>query len=206
MAIRGNPERIFCEGVRWGDLSSATLEQLVGYFRIRVYHSIFDPVKKLLLPEYKTTGLMILAVMSSLIDFLSQYFYSHSGEKNKDKYKRFLREQLPEFRQPVSLKKFPHAKDLADFFYEGFRSQVLHNFMLTEYSTIGWKTDLVMAHVWDKKRGLQEIIVNPRLLTERLEAVFNSYLDSLLDPKQEELRLSFAKKLYLDTGVKINVT
>jgi hypothetical protein len=103
------------------------------------------------------------------------------------------------------LKKFPHAKDLADFFYEGFRSQVLHNFMLTEHSTIGWKTDLIMVHVWDEKRGMQEVIVNPRLLTERLEEIFNGYLTALLDAKNCQLRASFINKLNLDTGVKIKL-
>ena len=205
MTVRGNPERIFCEGVRWGDLDKAGFDEVVGYFKKRVEGCLFNPVKRLLLPEYKTTGFVILAVISTLIDLLSQYYYCASKMKHKDKYKRFLRDNFAEFRQSISLKKIPHIKDFADFFYEGFRCQILHNFMLSEYSTIGWKTDLLYLNIWDKSKGLKEIIVNPRLFLGRLENVFISYIDDLLNQKNLELRDSFAKKLYIDTGVKIKI-
>lgn len=203
MSIRGNPDRIFCPGIKWGDLDKATFEQIVSSFKKRVEICFFNPINNLLLPEYKTTGFVILAVISSLIDLLSQYYYWGPDIKHKDKYKRFLREHFAEFNQTISLKRYPHVKDFADFFYEGFRCQILHNFMLNECSTIGWKTDLVQVHVWDETKDLKEIIVNPRLLFERLKTVFEQYMDDLLNPKKAELRDSFIKKLYIDTGVKI---
>lgn len=204
MTIRGNPERIFCTGIKWGDLDKSTFEQMVGSFKKRVEICFFNPIHNLLLPEYKTTGFVILAVISSLIDLLSQYYYWGPDIKHKDKYKRFLRDHFAEFNQHISLKRYPHVKDFADFFYEGFRCQILHNFMLNECSTIGWQTDLIQLHVWDKKRDQKEIIVNPRLLVERLETVFQKYMNDLLNPEKTELRDSFIKKLYIDTGVKIS--
>jgi hypothetical protein len=204
MAIRGNPERFFCPGIKWGDLDKATLEEMVDFFRKRVEICFFTPIHKLLLPEYKTTGFITLAVISSLIDLLSQYYYWGPDIKHKDKYKRFLRDHFPEFNQTISLKRYPHVKDFADFFYEGFRCQILHNFMLNECSTIGWQTtSLVQLHIWDKTKELKEIIVNPRLLLERLEAAFQKYMDDLLNSKNSDLRDSFRKKLFIDTGVKI---
>jgi hypothetical protein len=203
MAIRGNPERIFCSGIKWGDLDKASFEEIVGYFKKRVEICFFNPINQLLLPEYKTTGFVTLAVISSLIDLLSQYYYWGPDIKHKDKYKRFLRDHFVEFNQTLSLKRFPHVKDYADFFYEGFRCQILHNFMLNECSTIGWKTDIVRLNVWDKTNNLVELIVNPRLLVERLEAVFSKYMEDLLNPQNFDLRDSFKKKLFIDTGVKI---
>ncbi|MFH1783088.1 MAG: hypothetical protein ABH848_05685 [Candidatus Omnitrophota bacterium] len=75
MTVRGNPERIFCEGVRWGDLDKAGFNEVVGYFKKRIEDCFFNPVKRLLLPEYKTTGFLILAMISALVDLLSQYYY-----------------------------------------------------------------------------------------------------------------------------------
>ena len=203
MTVKGNPQRIFCAGVTWGDLEKAGFDDIVAYFKKRVEACFFDPVENLLLPEYKTTGFVIMATLSALIDLLSQYYYSEAKIKHKDKYKRFLREQFPEFRHPISVKAFPFAKDLADFFYEGFRCSILHNFMLSEYATIGWKTDLVFLNTWGEGKDCKEIIINPRKLTERLKEIFTRYITDLLDPKNKSLRDSFAKKLYLDTNVKI---
>ncbi len=203
MVVRGNPERIFCEGVKWGDLDKASFDEVVGYFKKRVEDCFFNPVKKLLLPEYKTTGFVILSVISTLIDLISQYYYFGPEIKHKDKYKKFLRDHFAEFRQNISLKKFPFVKDFADFFYEGFRCQILHNFMLSEHSTIGWKTDLLYLNIWDKTKDLKEVIVNPRLMLQRLEDVFIQYIEDLLNPKKLKLRNGFAKKIYIDTGVKI---
>ncbi|MBU1061562.1 MAG: hypothetical protein KJ952_02425, partial [Candidatus Omnitrophica bacterium] len=121
MTVRGNPQRIFCEGVRWGDLDKASFDEVVTCFKKRVEACFLNPIKELLLPEYKTTGFVILAVISALIDLLSQYYYGEPKIKHKDKYKRFLREHFPEFRQNISIKNLPHVKDFADFFYEGFR-------------------------------------------------------------------------------------
>jgi hypothetical protein len=205
MAVKGNPQRIFCEGVRWGDLDKAGFDEVVGYFKKRVEDCFFNPVKRLLLPEYKTTGFVILAIISTLIDLLSQYYYYDLKIKQKEKYKKFLREHFAEFRQNISLKKFPHIKDFADFFYEGFRCEILHNFMLSEYSTIGWKTDLLYLNTWDKTKGSKELIVNPKVMLQRLEDVFINYMDGLLNQKNHGLRDNFAKKLYIDTGVKIKL-
>ncbi|MFH1678455.1 MAG: hypothetical protein ABH914_02415 [Candidatus Omnitrophota bacterium] len=205
MAVKGNPERIFCEGVRWGSLDKAGFDEAVGYFKKRVEDCFFNPVKKLLLPEYKTTGFVILAVISTLVDLLSQYYYNGLKLKHKEKYKKFLRDHFAEFRESVSLKKFPLVKDFADFFYEGFRCRILHNFMLSEHSTIGWKTKLVQLNVWDKAKGSEEIIVNPGLLLERLENVFIQYMDDLLDKNNSRLRAGFAEKLFVDTGVRIRL-
>ncbi|MFC1594253.1 hypothetical protein ACFL38_02895 [Candidatus Omnitrophota bacterium] len=203
MTIKGNPKRIFCDGVYWGELDKASFDEMVGYLKKRVEICFFNPIKTLLLPEYKTTGFMMIAVLSSLIDLVSQYYYGQPGMKSKDKYKRFLRDHFVEFRQKITVKKFSHVKDLADFFYEGFRCQILHNFMLTEYSTIGWQTGLVHINTWNTKKDLKEIIINPRLLTERLESVFLDYIDDLLNPKNAQLREAFVKKLFIDTGVKL---
>ncbi len=203
MAVRGNPQRIFCEGVTWGDLDKASLNEVAVYFRKRIEDCFFNPVKQLLLPEYKTTGFLVLAIISSLIDLISQYYYAEPGVKHKDKYKNFLREHFPGFTQKVSFKKFPHVKDIADFFYEGFRCQILHNFMLSEHSTIGWKTDLIYINVWNKEKDMKEIIINPKILIEKLEEVFLKYIDSLLIHENKQLRRSFAEKLLIDTGVKI---
>lgn len=203
MTIRGNPNRIFCDGIKWGDLDQASFEEIVGFFKKRVEICFFTPINKLLLPEYKTTGFVILAVISSLIDLLSQYYYWGPDIKHKDKYKRFLRDHFVEFNQSISLKRFPHVKDYADFFYEGFRCQILHNFMLNECSTIGWKTAVVQINVWDLKKNAIELIVNPRLMVEKLEVVFQQYMSDLLNPKNAERRDSFVKKLFIDTGVKL---
>ena len=192
-------------GVRWGDLDKAGFNEVAGYFKKRVEDCFFHPVKNLLLPEYKTTGFVILAIISTLVDLLSQYYYYDLKIKQKDKYKRFLREHFAEFRQNVSLKKFPHLKDFADFFYEGFRCEILHNFMLSEYSTIGWKTQIAQLNIWDETKGLEEVIVNPKLMLEKLEDVFIKYMDDLLNEKNFDLRDNFAKKLYIDTGVKIKI-
>ncbi|MFZ5801334.1 MAG: hypothetical protein ACOY3D_08200 [Candidatus Omnitrophota bacterium] len=205
MAIRGNPQRIFCEGVKWGDLDAASFEQVVGYFKKRVEICFFAPVKNLLLPEYKTTGFIVLAVISAVIDILSQYYYWESGIKHKDKYKKFLRDNFKEFRQPIALKRLPHVKDLADFFYEGFRCQILHNFMLSEYSTLSWKAGLLQVHLWDKEKSQKEVILNPRLLIEGLENIFLNYIGGLLDKKNSRLRAGFARKLFIDTGVKLRI-
>jgi hypothetical protein len=75
--------------------------------------------------------------------------------------------------------------------------------MLSEYSTIGWKTDLVQLNIWDESKGAKEIIINPKIFLERLENVFINYMDGLLNQKEFSLRDSFAKKFYIDTGVKI---
>ncbi len=203
MAVKGNPERIFCAGVRWGDLDKAGFNEVVGYFKKRVEDCFFNPVKNLLLPEYKTTGFVILGVISTLIDLISQYYYHDLGLKEKDNYKKFLREHFVEFRQEIALKGFPHIKDFADFFYEGFRCEILHNFMLSEHSTIGWKTGIAILNTWDEAGGSREVIVNPRAMLERLEEVFIKYMDELLNEKNFRMRDSFAKKLYIDTGVKV---
>lgn len=204
MTIRGNPNRIFCPTVKWGDLDNADFEKIVESFRKRVELCFLNPIHNLLLPEFKTTGFITLSVISSLIDLLSQYYYWGPDIKHKDKYKHFLREHFPEFKQEISLKRYPHVRDLADFFYEGFRCQILHNFMLNECSTIGWKTAIVQVHVWDEKKNLKEVIVNPRLMVERVEVIFHKYMDGLLNPDNTELRDRFIKKLFIDTGVKIN--
>ena len=191
--------------MRWGDLDRASFEEMVGFFEKKIENSFFLPIKTLLLPEYKTTGIMILTAISALIDLISQYYYSESGIKHKDKYKQFLREHFEGFAEKIKIKKYPHVKDYADFFYEAFRSQLLHNFMLSEYSTIGWKTDMIYLHVWDKAKGTKEVVVNPRLLFEKLEQVFADYIAKLLDKKNKELRKRFAQKLFIDTGVKIDL-
>ena len=190
MAVKGNPQRIFCAGVKWADLDNADFEQIVGFFKKRIEECFFNPVKNLLLAEYKTTGFIILSVISTLIDLLSQYYYYDLKIKQKEKYKKFLREHFPEFRESISLDKFPHIKDLADFFYDGFRCKILHNFMLSEHSTIGWKTGIVQLNIWDKEKGLKEVIVNPRLMLQRLEEVFIQYINDLLDIKNFRLYLS----------------
>lgn len=205
MAVKGNPQRIFCAGVRWGDLDKAGFNEVVGYFKKRVEDCFFNPVKNLLLPEYKTTGFVILAVISTLIDLLCQYYYYDLKLKQKEKYKKFLREHFAEFRQEISLKKIPQVKDFADFFYEGFRCEILHNFMLSEYSTIGWKTAIAQLNIWDETKDLKEVIVNPKSMLQRLEDVFIKYTDDLLELKNFRLRDNFAKKLYIDTGVKIKI-
>jgi len=204
MTVKGNPQRIFCEGVRWGDLDNAEFEDIVGFFQRKIEYSFFIPIKDYLLPQYKTTGIMILTAVSAVIDLVSQYYYSGDALKHKDKYKRFLREHFPGFSDPVRIKKFPHVKDYADFFYEGFRCQLLHNFMLSEHSTIGWKTGTVFLHMWNPDNGAKEIIVNPRELLARLEAVFGDYITKLLDKHNIELRRNFANKLFIDTGVKVD--
>lgn len=204
MPVRGNPKRIFCEDVRWGDLDHAGFEEIVGFFKKKIENSFFSPIKDLLLPEHRTTGILVLTTLSAVIDLISQYYYSEEGIKHKDKYKRFLREHFEGFDQKIKIKKYPHAKDYADFFYEAFRCQLLHNFMLSEHSTIGWKTGMIFLHEWDENKGAKEVIVNPRLLFERLEEVFAEYIDNLLDGKNTELRQKFAQKLFVDTGVKVD--
>ena len=203
MAVRGNPQRIFCEGVRWGDLDKASFEEIVGFFKKRVEACFINPAKGLLVSEQKTIGFVIVAIISTLIDLLCQYYYQGGDLKHKDKYKEFLREHFPEFRQSISLKRIPHAKDFADLFYEGFRCQILHNFMLSEYSTIGWKTDILYLHTWDKNKDAKELIINPKIFLERLEMVFNEYMGQLLKKENRKLRESFTERLKLDTGVSV---
>jgi hypothetical protein len=205
MAVRGNPQRIFCGSVRWQDLDKASFEEIVGYFRKRVEDCFFNPAKNLLLPEYKTTGFVIVSIISTLIDLISQYYYHGQDIKHKDKYKDFLREHFPEFRQSISLKRLPHVKDFADFFYEGFRCQILHNFMLSEYSTIGWKTGITYLHVWDESTGAKELIINPQVFLEKLLEVFTNYTDSLLKQGNRKLREGFTERFFLDTGLKLKV-
>lgn len=205
MAVRGNPKRIFCQGLRWGDLEQASFDEVVGYFKKRVEDCFFNPAKNLLLPEYKTTGFVIVSIISTLVDLISQYYYHGRDIKHKDKYKEFLREHFPEFRQAISLKKLPRVEDFADFFYEGFRCQILHNFMLSEYSTIGWKTGITYLHTWDEKTGAKELIINPQIFLEKLQEVFTGYMNALLNKENRKLREGFAGKLFIDTGIKLKI-
>ena len=205
MAVKGNPQRIFCGSVRWGDLERGGFEEVVGYFKKRVEDCFFNPAKNLLLPEYKATGFVIVSIISTLVDLISQYYYHGQAIKHKDKYKEFLREHFPEFRQSISLQRLPYVKDFADFFYEGFRCEILHNFMLSEYSTIGWKTGITYLHTWDKNTGAKELIINPKVFLERLQDIFTNYINALLNQENHKLREGFAKRLFLDTGVKLNV-
>lgn len=76
------------------------------------------------------------------------------------------------------------------FFYEGFRCEI-------------WKTQIAQLNTWDETKGLKEVIINPKLMLQRLEDVFIKYIEDLLNEKNFRLRDNFAKKLYIDTGVKI---
>ena len=208
----GNPDRIFADGIKLGDLRNMSFDEVIQAYEKRVTDWYFDVSKDVL--NNTASNFMLTAWCCTIIDFLSQYRYGKQFS-SASYFEDFFKEQLPKYDLSIT---FPIASvtnkngkiysksisTIAEGFYHGFRCGLIHAGRILEYGRVNRENqrDAFVIQEWDdngKKKA--EIQLNPVILLQELEEVFKKYIAGL---KHETLlQNNFKKKFYWEYGIRL---
>ena len=205
-----NPSRAFAPQTLYKDLVGKSFEEVVKIFASRVQTWYLDQV---LHREGGDDGFLRTTMSCIVLDLLSQYYFDLPNSQESG-FRQFLREKIPQFNQRIdpAIQSSTyrngewwvepiHSLDKA--FWHGFRCGIIHNGMILEYGRISTPRiapEIVQLRDRDDKHGT-EVAVNPVLLLERVNQLFQDYMRQLLSPSETELRKKFAAKFERDFGV-----
>lgn len=173
-----------------GDYRSIDFEKEEGWqkaidiFEDRIQGRFLNVVEKI--KSYLYAGFAMLAIDCLLIETLQQFRKGVSetprGE-GKEYFTCFLRE--------TAFKEYFHDREIAEMFYDQIRNGILHQAEIKETSRIGlWPEEMVC-----KTKDGQGLIINRNQFHEKLVEVFTDYTRQLRDPKNEQLRRNFKRKM-----------
>lgn len=158
--------------------------QGVTIFKDRIETRYLEHVRSLL--ERKTSGFVVLALDSALIETLEQF--------RRGKRKTPGGQVKEYFRSFLTTTAFSRHFDpeLADLFYVHIRCGLLHQTEADGTSRIKRGRGLALASYSVDHKG---IVINTRRFHELLEQVIEKYVDDLQMPESTELRQAFRKKM-----------
>jgi len=162
----------------------------VAVLRRRLEERFLKPARSLL--RQKRSGFAVLALDSLLVETLQQFLEGvpetprvlRNGRQvlaSQEYFEAFL--TSPYFGSGFSA---PHAR----LFYTTIRCGILHQAEVKGSSLV--RRDRPLVSPGKDGKG---IVVNPRLLHERLEQAFRRYLADLRSPSETQLRRRFRKKM-----------
>ena len=138
-----------------------------------------------MIEHYEFAGFAVMALDCLLIETLQQFCEGVSktpDRKSKEYFVRFLTK--------TSFGEW-FTKEMAETFYEQIRNGILHQAETKGSSLIRIDTPELVTYTEDGK-GL---FINRRLFHQQLVKEFESYLNKLRDPSEQELRTKFKKKM-----------
>jgi len=218
-----DPERNFTFNKTISELNGKNFCEIVDLFKKRITKWYIEPAE-LLLSSSVHYDFIVMSINIIIIDLLSQYRYNLK-KSNKRRFKRFLRDNIPEFdnhfvhdgkikyysfreRNFISppVQTFPANYGVA--FYEAFRNGIVHNATILPFGGIGRDdpNNIIHEEAWggllDKKVTL---VINSKLLFEKLKKLFEKYISDLKDRNylNDILRYKFKEKFYRDFGFTI---
>jgi len=158
---------------------------------------------------------MLTIISCILIDFLSQYIYGTKAAGRKI-FVKFIKEYLPSCYTKIQpslsggyfdkdVWKDVKISDTATGIYYCFRCGVVHSARIFEYGRINRldKDKIVTVQDWEfEGKSGREIQLNPVLLIDELEIVFNDYIQRLLQG-DSELKKNFIKKIQIEYSIQI---
>ena len=205
-----NPSRTFAPHTHYQDLAGKSFEEVVKLFASRVQAWYLDQV---LCREGGDDGFLRTTMSCVVLDLLSQYYFDLPNSQESG-FRQFLREKIPQFNQRIDPEiqsstyrngewRVEPIDSLDKAFWHGFRCGIIHNGMILEYgrvSTSRIAPEIIQLREREDKNGT-EVAVNPILLLERVNQLFQDYIRQLLSPSETELRKKFAAKFERDFGV-----
>ncbi len=213
-----NPDRAFALKTHYKDLDPSDFNAIVKAFALRIKSWYFLQAKEIK-DKIPYQGFVITQITCTLIDVISQFTYNLQ-ESDGRYYKKFLTRYIPEFRERIrppivsytylkARKRWERVEldDFADAFWHGFRCGVVHSAMILDYGRISDEAIVGTGRVISLRQwgnGEREVAVNPFALIARLESIFESYIQDLLNPNRRQLRRNFARKFLRSFGVKVN--
>lgn len=148
-----SPQYIFA------DIDFNTKDKLLDAFKDRVYGFYLDPAKLL---DKKEFGFGCGLLCAATIDFLARMTFPK--DNSRERIEKWLKENISEFKG-----------DLATRFYEDFRCGLVHEGRIKNPGEFSYQFEGIVT----RRNGI--VIVNPRMLLERIIEVFENYLASLRD-------------------------
>lgn len=158
--------------------------QGVKIFKDRLETRYLEHVRALL--ERKTSGFVVLALDSAIIETLEQFrrgTQKTPWKKSKTYFVSFLTDT--DF-------KVHFDTELAQLFYEQIRCGLLHQTEAEGNSRIKRGRGLALVSYTTDRKG---IVINTRRFHELLENVVNKCVRELLKPESNELRKAFQRKM-----------
>lgn len=210
--ISVNPTRAFAPATLYRDIKARSFNQVVAAFGNRIKTWYIDQALK---ATRAHEGFLLTTMSCIVLDLLSQYFYNLPNSQAA-KYRQFLREQIPEFNQPIQPPIHSYTYTLQGWrkeailsldhaFWHGFRCGIIHNGMILEYGRISGDPiapKIVQIRDREDSKG-KEVAVNPRLLIDRVDRVSRNYVRRLTQRSERKLRNNFSAKFMRDFGLKL---
>ncbi len=205
-----NPSRVFAPDTHYQNLAGKSFEEVVKIFSRRVQVWYLDQALRC---KGRDGGFLRTTMSCIVLDLLSQYYFDLQNSQETG-FRKFLLEKIPQFNQPIDpkIQSSTYRKgewcveqidSLDKAFWHGFRCGIIHNGMILEYGRISASEvapKIVQLREREDKNGT-EVAVNPALLLERINQLFQEYIRQLLGPSETELRKKFAAKFERDFGV-----
>ncbi|MHA1490695.1 MAG: hypothetical protein ACTSRI_13685 [Promethearchaeota archaeon] len=224
MIDKGNaidPKRNFTFNNKIRELNGKEFNEIVDLFKKRIKKWYIEPAEHLLSTSFHY-DFIVMVINTIIIDLLSQYRYNLK-KSNKKRFKRFLRDYIPEFdnrfiqngeiryynfeeKEFISrpAQTFPGNYGVA--FYEVFRNGIVHNAVILPYGGIGRDySEIIYEEIWGQPDNKITLVINCKLLFEKLKEVFDKYITNLKDRDSDNdiLRCNFKAKFYRDFGYMI---
>lgn len=210
--------RFFSKEVLYSQIDRSDLGQIVDAYRQRIHDWYLNPAKELAKNVHFAFSVMALNCL--LIDTLSQ-FMAGIDSSSKNEFKNLIRNKLPDIYSskidpPIRHQDGTRKEDLcdiADVLYHGFRCGILHQAHIPPYGGVApgannaiQQTTSGLVKYKDSGADCPSVIVNPLMLLEDLEKVFEIYLRDLSerDPKTAELRENFKRKFSTSFGIDVS--
>lgn len=204
--------RYFTATEKYNEIDWNDFPRVVAAFKDRIDEWYIRPMHVLAQSSHNY-NFAIMALNCLLLDTLSQYYYGKL-KSHRETFKKFARENFPEFKQtlpnPIRINK-DRLHDGADVLYAGYRCGILHEAHIALYGGIAGANGKVLeihksGHVkYDNGADCPSMIIEPYKLTISTEQFFNDYIKQLLDNTQKYIVLkdNFRKKFVASFGVKI---
>jgi hypothetical protein len=178
------------KALKLDDANSPDWDTAIQILERRIAERYFAPVDFLIQAEVnllacqRRYGFAVLAIDCLLVETLEAFRegLEDTDGKSKATFSKFLtsREQFKHF--------FP-AKADGDKFYKKFRCGILHQ-AETAHATKVWSVGPLI-----RKTPAGVVVVNRNEFHRQLKLEFDAYLAELRDPKNDQLRRNFRKKM-----------
>ncbi len=157
----------FSKCIKFSDLDLDNIKHTVNAFQTRVEEFYLCPARNLLKNKYAFAGGVLCC---ACIDFLAHYSSSNTYNRVGDRFKQWLRKNIPQFADKDQ-RNPPQTR--ARSFYCDFRNGLVHEGRVKNLSQFSLENDQLI-----KIEG-RVMVVNPRQFLDLMEPAFCKYCSEL---------------------------